>query len=116
MRHEVTCLREKGRRLRAGEKPLKHAGELTIRVEPSNLRDGLPRRMARLWALDKWSSGQNERDLLTPLYEPRIVSFVDGVLEIAGIELASSSGETHDMFEHHQIWRCRPLNGERTSK
>jgi len=111
MHYEVSLLREEGRRLRPGEKPRKERGCLTIGFEEPRCDTAIPRRVAILWTLDRWSSGQNRRTLLGPLFKPRMISLDDdAVLTIAGIEMRSTNEGT---FEHNQVWRCRPLNGER---
>jgi len=111
MHYEVSLLREEGRRLRPGEKPRKVRGRLTIGVEEPRHDTAVPRRVAILWTLDRWGSGENKRTLLGPLFKPRMVSLDDdAVLTIAGIEMRTTAEGT---FEHNQVWRCRPLNGTR---
>ena len=109
MRYEVSLLREEGRRLRPGEKPRKARGCLTIGFEEPRYDNAMPRRVAILSVLDRWSSGENRRTLLGPLFKPRMISLDDhAVLTIAGIEMCVTNEGT---FEHNQVWRCRPLNG-----
>ena len=111
MQYEVSLLREDGRRLRPGEKPRKAHGCLTIGFEEQRYDNAMPRRVAILWVLDRWSSAEHRRTLLGPLFKPRMISLDDdAVLTIAGIEMRTTDAGT---FEHNQVWRCRLLNGTR---
>lgn len=87
-------------------------GYLTVVVTPSNRKDGLARRVAMVW-----KDGEGGRQLVAPLFDASILSLDrSGVLTLRGIELHSGWDEARGvsvMAEHHQVWRCRPMDGTR---
>ena len=111
-------MRENGRRVSEAS-ARKVDGYVTVEVTPSSRKDGLPRRVGMVWA-EEPKDGKVPRQLVAPLFDASILSIdAEGVLTLRGIELGSGRDEgrgVQAISEHHQVWRCRPLDGSRLRK
>jgi len=89
-------------------------GYMTVEFTPSSKKDGLPRRVGMVWA-NKPTDGKVPRQLVAPLFDASILAIDSkGVLTLRGIELGSGRDDARGVeviFEHHQVWKCRPLDG-----
>lgn len=105
MRASIVLLRRRGLRLVDGEHEPAVEGELTIGFAPNRKAGQPPLREASLTILQ--GASQTRVTALLPLFDARVVSLVDNVLTVTGIELNadSSSGVTR-VSEHVQVWRC----------
>jgi len=115
VKYRVSLLREHGRRVSEAS-ARKVDGYVTVEVTPSSKKDGLPRRVGMVWA-NKPTDGKVPRQLVAPLFDASILSIDSkGVLTLRGIELGSGRDEVKGVevvSEHHQVWKCRPLDGTR---
>ena len=118
MKYRVSLMRENGRRVSEAS-ARKVDGYVTVEVTPSSRKDGLPRRVGMVWA-EEPKDGKIPRQLVAPLFDASILSIdAEGVLTLRGIELGSGRDEARGVetvSEHHQVWRCRPLDGSRLRK
>jgi len=115
VKYRVSLLREHGRRVTESS-ARKVDGYVTVEVTPSSKKDGLPRRVGMVWA-DEPKDGNVPRQLVAPLFDASILSIDSrGVMMLRGIELGSGRDEAKGVeviSEHHQVWKCRPLDGTR---
>jgi hypothetical protein len=116
VKYRVSLLRENGRRV--GEASARKVdGYVTVEVTPSSKKDGLSRRIGMVWADEPLPGGKVARQLVAPLFDASILSIDSkGVLTLRGIELGSGRDDAKGVqvvSEHHQVWKCRPLDGTR---
>jgi hypothetical protein len=104
MRCRIKRLRDKGVRLKESAIDESFVGELRLRVEESNRSGNPPRRIATL--IDTHGTGQWDRNVVAPLFDPRILSIDGDTITLTGVELESVP---EGVRETVQVWRCQIL-------
>ncbi len=114
MKYRVCLLREHGRRVSEAS-ARKVDGYVTVEVTPSSKKNGLPRRIGMVWADEPSADSKVPRQLVAPLFDASILSIdAKGVLTLRGIELSTGRDDAKGVevvSEHHQVWKCRPVDG-----
>lgn len=100
---KIQRLRDAGVRLKAAELVEPVQCVLLVGDSPTKLH-GRGTRSAR--ALDMQTYGGAQRDVLVPLFEPRLVTVADDWFSLTGIELRATSDR---IAEHVQVWKCWPV-------
>lgn len=103
---EVTLLRQAGRRLRRQEWGTPLRG--TLRITEMDRAVNSAKR--NLLCIELWEAyGTTSRRGLATMFDPVLLpSPVDGLL-IAGIEFESDRSNGLKIFEHRQVWLCKPV-------
>jgi hypothetical protein len=104
----VTRLRRHGQRLKADAHDGPYVGDLRVDFEVNKKPGKPPRREAHLTAAQ--GTQGTTVDVVAPLFNVTLVSLVNNVITLTGIELHGVRvGEEMEVFEHVQIWRCTLL-------
>jgi hypothetical protein len=108
MKASITRLRRHGQRLKPESQDGPYVGELSVDFEVNKKPGKPPRREAHLVAAQ--GTQGTTVDVVSPLFNVTLVSMVNNIITLTGIELHGVRvGEDMEVFEHVQIWRCTLL-------
>ena len=103
---EVILLRKKGRRLKRQEWAAPLRGTLRIK-EMDRDKNNAKRNLLTIELWESWTT--TSRRGLAVMFDPVLLPSPDDGLLIAGTELESDVANGLNIYEHRQVWLCRPV-------
>ena len=104
---EIVLLRQSGRRLRRQEWGTPLCGTLRI-TEMDRASCNAKRNVLRADLWESWTT--TSRRGIATIFDPVLLPYTGDGMLIAGIELETDMSQGIKIYEHRQVWLCRPTD------